>query len=243
MSQVMALDLFCCAGGATRGLMDAGFHVTGIDIRPQPRYCGDRFICADALSVNLVFLQSFDLIWASPPCQALSTMRHVHNAKPHLNLIPATRALLQAAGRPYVIENVEGAREWLLDPIMLCGTSFDLEAHGRELQRHRLFETSFPVTALACCHSGRPVLGVYGGHVRDRRRPQARNHVSGSNLPITVGWEAMRMPWATGEELSEAIPPAYAEFIARQFLRSRSRSCGREEWAGAPTPGGSRCRS
>lgn len=146
--------------------------------------------------------------------------KHLHNAGQHLNLIPATRAFLKASGRPYIIENVEGAREHLIAPIMLCGTMFDLEAEGRELQRHRLFETSFPVTGPSCVHSGRPVLGVYGGHVRDRRRPQGMNYASGSNLPITVGREAMQMPWATGEELSEAIPPAYAEFLARQFLRS-----------------------
>jgi DNA (cytosine-5)-methyltransferase 1 len=128
-----ALDLYSGAGGASRGLQDAGFHVTGVDIISQPRYVGDRFIHADALSLDLAFLQTFDFVWSSPPCQALSTMRHVHNAKPHLNLIPATRALLKASGKPYVIENVEGAREWLVDPIMLCGTSFALEAAGREL--------------------------------------------------------------------------------------------------------------
>ena len=125
-------------------------------------------------------------------------MRHVHNALEHTNLIPATRALLKASGRPYIIENVEGAREHLINPILLCGTMFDLGAEGREVQRHRLFETSFPITAPACQHSGRPVLGVYGGHVRDRRRPQGLNHLSGSNLPITVGREVMRMPWASG---------------------------------------------
>jgi DNA (cytosine-5)-methyltransferase 1 len=213
-----ALDLYCGAGGATRGLQDAGFHVTGVDLYAQPRYIGDRFILADALSLTAEFIASFDFVWSSPPCQALSTMRHVHNALPHVNPIPQTRAQLIAAGKPYVIENVEGAREWLIDPIMLCGTAFGLGAANRELQRHRLFETSFPVTAPSCRHSGRPVLGVYGGHVRDRRPPVGKNHVSGSNLPITVGWEAMGIDWMTGAEISEAIPPAYSHFVARAWL-------------------------
>ena len=148
-------------------------------------------------------------------------MKVLHNARPHLNLIPQTRKLLKASGKPYEIENVEYARRHLVNPIMLCGTMFDLGAEGRELQRHRLFETSFPITAPSCRHSGGKVLGVYGGHVRDRQRPQGKNHVSGSNLPITVGREAMRMPWASGAELSEAIPPAYSEFIVRAWFRSR----------------------
>jgi DNA (cytosine-5)-methyltransferase 1 len=215
-----ALDLYSGAGGATRGLQQAGFHVTGVDLRAQPRYIGDHFIQADVLSLTAEFVASFDFVASSPPCQFHTTMRHVHNAKPHLNLIPATRALLKSSGRPYWIENVEGAREWMIDPIMLCGTMFGLGAQGRELQRHRLFETSFPVAAPVCRHSGRPVLGVYGGHVRDRRRPVGKNHVSGSNLPISVGREAMGMPWATGAELSEAIPPAYAKFVAEAFLHT-----------------------
>ena len=218
--RLRAIDLFCCSGGASRGLQLAGFHVTGVDIDPQPRYIGDRFIQADVLSLDPALLADFDLIWASPPCQALSAMKALHNAKPHLNLIPQTRELLKASGRPYIIENVVGAREHLIEPVMLCGTTFGLGAADRELQRHRLFETSFPIEAPACRHSGRPVLGIYGGHVRDRRRPQGENHVSGSNLPITVGCEAMGMPWASGQEISEAIPPAYSEHLARQFLRS-----------------------
>jgi DNA (cytosine-5)-methyltransferase 1 len=201
------------------GLHQAGFEVWGIDIKPQPNYpFPDHFIQADVLSLDVDFLRGFDFIHSSPPCQFHTTMRHVHNALPHVNLIPQTRALLIAAGKPYVIENVEGAREHLIDPIMLCGTAFGLGARGRELQRHRLFETSFPVTAPPCQHSGRPVLGVYGGHVRDRRRPAGHHHVSGSNLPISIGREAMGMPWATGAELSEAIPPAYAQFIACAWL-------------------------
>ena len=116
-----------------------------------------------------------------------------------------------------MIENVVGAP--LIDPFMLCGSSFALEAHGRELQRHRLFETSFPVTApqgavIADAWSSAPTCAT--GH-----RPQGVNHVSGSSLPISIGREAMRISWMTGEELSEAIPPVYVEFIGRAFLRSR----------------------
>jgi DNA (cytosine-5)-methyltransferase 1 len=214
-----ALDLYSGAGGATRGLQLAGFHVTGVDLFPQPNYIGDRFIQADVLTLAPAFLAGFDFVHSSPPCQALSTMRHVHNAKPHLNLIPATRELLRASGRPYVIENVEGARAHLIDPILLCGTMFGLGAEGRELRRHRLFETSFPVSAPTCNHSNRPVLGIYGAHVRDRRRPAGRNHVSGSNLPISVGRQAMGMDWCTGAELSEAIPPRFAQFVATGWLR------------------------
>jgi DNA (cytosine-5)-methyltransferase 1 len=117
-----------------------------------------------------------------------------------------------------VIENVVGARAHMINPIMLCGSMFDLEAAGRWVKRHRLFECSFPIEAPKCRHSDRPVLGTYGGHVRDRRRQAGENHKSGSNLPITVAREAMGMPWASGAEISEAIPPIYAQFIAWWWL-------------------------
>ena len=142
------LDLFCCAGGATKGLQRAGFHVTGIDIKPQPRYCGDAFIQADALKPP-VDLRRFDFIWASPPCQAFTALRNLqrnqHGPKEYPNLIPQTRAMLLAAGVPYSIENVEGAP--LGDSsgclIVLCGTMFGLQVPDGSavLRRHRLFET------------------------------------------------------------------------------------------------------
>src|SRR5579864_4184083 len=99
------LDLFCCAGGATKGLQRAGFHVTGVDIKPQPRYCGDEFHQADALTFPLT---GYDFIWASPPCQSYSSaMRHL--ATPQPMLIDAMRARLEASGAAWCIENVLGA--------------------------------------------------------------------------------------------------------------------------------------
>jgi DNA (cytosine-5)-methyltransferase 1 len=222
MQRPSALDLFSCAGGATSGLMQAGFHVVGIDIKPQPNYCGDRFIQADVLSLSPDFLQTFDFIWSSPPCQALSTMRHVHNAKPHLNLIPATRALLRAAGKPFVIENVEGARPHLHSPVRLCGSMFDLQAPSDAgLRRHRLFEASFPLAPPRPCLHRKPTIGIYGAHLRDRRRPTGTNHKSGSNLPWEHGFIAMGVPIGsmTLTELSEAIPPVYARYVAEAFLQ------------------------
>lgn len=149
-----ALDLFCCAGGATRGLQEAGFHVTGVDTKPQPHYVGDRFYLGDALDFPI---EGFDFVWASPPCQAFTALRFMPTAKEHPNLIPQTRDKLLRAQVPYCIENVEGAP--LGDSghlILLCGTMFGLQTvDGRaELRRHRLFETSFSIALRPACNHG-----------------------------------------------------------------------------------------
>src|SRR6266851_9463687 len=103
-----ALDLFCGAGGTTKGLQRAGFHVTGVDIKRQPRYCGDLFVQADALRPPFE-LGEFDLIWASPPCQDFVRINNAHRKAGravYVNLIPQTRALLASVpGCLTVIEN------------------------------------------------------------------------------------------------------------------------------------------
>jgi hypothetical protein len=226
----VVLDLYCGAGGVARGLKQAGFLVIGVDISPQPNYCGDVFIQSDALTyLKAADLSDYALIWASPPCQAYSVLRHAPGEHRSVDLIAATRELIERARLPYIIENVEGARSRLVAPVTLCGTMFGLETPdgAAELQRHRLFECSFPVLTPPCQHSGRAVIGVYGGHFRNRQRPPkgAKNpeHSPDSNFPREHGFAAMGVPLGamTNEELSESIPPAYANFLAEAFLRWR----------------------
>lgn len=211
----LALDLFCCAGGAGMGLHRAGFDVIGIDIQPRKRY-PFRFVQGDALRPPFD-LKMFDFIWASPPCQAHTALKTMHNAKEHDDLIPQTREMLKASGVKYVIENVVGAP--LNSPIMLCGTMFGLGIETAELRRHRIFETgpdywSFPHPP---CRHRKRTIGVYGGGHSD----SLHRHAKGQPC-FTAEQEraAMGMPWVSGDELSQAIPPAYSECIGRAALAS-----------------------
>lgn len=220
MKKLRALDLFCKSGGATKGLQNAGFEVHGVDIEPQSNYCGEQFTQADATTFSSIeWLVQFDLIWASPPCQAHTSLKVMHNARKHPDLIPSTRNLLLASGRPFIIENVVGAP--LMNPVQLCGTMFGLGVQvydgWRQLRRHRLFETSFLAPPSWCDHSG-ATIGLYGDHARDRRRkPGVRDH--GIDFPdcdtLQLGIDSMQMPWCRNwKEISQAIPPVYAQYLA-----------------------------
>lgn len=203
-----ALDLFCCAGGASMGLAQAGFEVVGVDIKAQPNYPFE-FHQADALTFAL---DGFDFVWASPPCQAHTSLKAMHNAKKHEDLIPQTREKLKRSGLAWVIENVVGAP--LIDPFTLCGTMFGLGTGDAELRRHRLFETNYPVLFVPECRHVKPrVIGVYGGHGRDRRRTHNTQDFS-----VEQRREAMGIDWMSGTSLSQALPPAYAEFIGRAAI-------------------------
>ena len=213
-AEVKLLDLFCSAGGAGEGYARAGFDVTGVDIVKQP-HNPHRFILADAIEYVREHGHEYDVIHASPPCQAHTALKTMPNAKKHVDLIPATRAALIATGKPYIIENVPGAP--LLNPHTLCGTMFGLGVGDAELRRHRLFESNVMLSIpLACRHYERDrVIGVYGGHGRDRRR------IRGGTQQFSTAERAIAMgiDWMTGAELSQAIPPDYAEFIGRELIR------------------------
>lgn len=211
-SKPRLLDLFCKAGGCTKGYQRAGFYVVGVDIEPQPRYCGDEFVQADALEYVAEHGHEFDAIHASPPCQGYSDLKY-RTGKAYPMLIEDVRSLLLSIGKPYAIENVESAP---LDGIVLCGTMF-----GLRVIRHRLFESSMLIPQPV--HVKRHPL-VY---TRDKRKShygkldQSTAFVQvtgGGNCSVAAAKSAMGIDWMTKDELNEAIPPAYTEYIGSYLM-------------------------
>jgi len=204
------------------GYHRAGFDVVGVDIKPQPHYPFD-FWQTDAMEIlgeGTELRWMFDAIHASPPCQRYSAGTRVAGTQDlHPDLVAPVRAGLNATGLPWVIENVPGSP--LIDPVVLCGTQFGLTGDFYGLRRHRLFETHPRVFALLapCNHVG-PVIGIYGDHGRDRRRPTgtSRGYQLSNEMARTEASAAMQIDWMNWRELSQAIPPAYTEWIGRQLM-------------------------
>ena len=183
--------------------------MTGVDLEPHASY-PFRFVQADALGAELA---GYDLLWASPVCQSFTAYkRRPGHVRPRPNLIPAMRSRLEASGVPYIIENVPGAP--LRAPFTLCGSMF-----GLEVRRHRLFETSFPVLAPTCNHAAQRGDFPQATNRANRRRTA---EIGVWRIPLEVQRAAMGIGWMSLDELSQAIPPAYSEFIGRAFLRGAS---------------------
>ncbi len=201
------LDLFSGAGGAAKGYQRAGFYVVGVDIKPQPRYCGDQFVQADALDFCASFGTGFDAIHASPPCERYSQLTPITHRDSHMNLIGPVRQLLWSLAKPFIIENVPGAKRLLHQPLMLCGSQWSLR-----VRRHRFFELGrFAISELIapCDHGTAPVL-ISGTH---RRTYEPRYEYSKKESA-----HAADIDWMTRAELDKAIPPAYTEYLGRQLL-------------------------
>lgn len=219
------LDLFCGAGGCTKGYQRAGFYVVGVDANPQPNYCGDEFEQRDALDVLErgstfdYFLDEFAAIHASPPCPAHSSLNGWSGESTVPDLIPVTRAFLKATGLPYVIENVEGAP--LENPVRVCG-----QALGLRVRRHRLFECNFPVMVHGCQHPEPPVI-VVGGSIGRKVFDPRRKAIAPTLMEAK---EVMGCDWMkTAREVTNAIPPAYTEHIGSYLLAEVNRlelACG-----------------
>lgn len=206
------LDLFCGAGGAAMGYHRAGFEVMGVDINRQPRY-PFSFLQADALAMldDCDFLRQFDVIHASPPCQAYSITKAVtaKYGREHPKLIEPVREKLAQTGRWYVIENVMGAP--LRCAIVLCGAQFGLRTY-----RHRVFESNLLLLSSPCKHLHKAKT------CRQGRRPAEHEFicVTGNFSGAEIGRQAMGIDWMTRAELTQAIPPVYTQYIGQQFINA-----------------------
>jgi DNA (cytosine-5)-methyltransferase 1 len=225
VSRPVLLDLFSGAGGAAKGYHDAGFDVIGVDINPQPRY-PFRFVQGDALDVlaGWDLLPPFDAIHASPPCRDHSSLSFVLGKAGSGHLLAATRRALIRTGKPYVIENVEGAEQ--PGALTLCGTEFGLSAVDQDgevrwLKRHRQFESNvFLIGAGGCNCLGRRIGGVYGGG-GGAPRTQVSNggrRRGGYQMGAEQARAILGVPWMNRYEAAQAIPPAYTQFIGEQLL-------------------------
>lgn len=223
MAKPRLLDLLCCEGGAGMGYHRAGFDVTGVDLdgRFAKRY-PFTFIQADALMYVRAHGREFDAIHASPPCQRYSHGTVAGHADKHPDLVGATRDALIEVGVPWVIENVPRAP--LIDPVVLCGSMFDLTAIDDDgekvrLERHRLFKSSFPLEApKADFHDPDVwVAGSYGGARRDKH--EARYVRKGGYVPAKhVQEKLLGIDWMTQHGLYQSLPPVYTEHVGHYLM-------------------------
>lgn len=229
MPDLRLLDLFCGAGGCTRGYQLAGFHVTGVDLHPQHNYCGDEFIQADALDFlgdvvlsrqwghpvhrgeRGLWPNAFDAIHTSPPCQAFSIASAFQGVREdHLDLVEPTRRLLDASGLPWVIENVVGAP--IRGDVKLCGEMFGLGVH-----RHRHFELG-GFFVMQPPHSRHHLKGAETN--TETREGYARG-VYGHMADWRGAADAMGVSWmGSMREVAQAIPPAYTEHIGGYLMQA-----------------------
>lgn len=212
--QPKLLDLYGGAQGAGVGYARAGWHVTSIDNKQFTRHPEiAEVITADALTVlcDPAYLQRFDLVHTSPPCQAYTPLGALHPHIGYPDLVAATRELLEASGLPWVIENVMSAPLRRDRSIVLCGGMFGLRTY-----RHRRFELSDELAAEAPEHPKHVVRTA----TRRRRERWAQGwHVSiTGDVGTYVGPEAMGIDWMNGNDLSQAIPPAYTQYLGEQLL-------------------------
>ena len=224
MAAPLLLDLFCGAGGCGVGYARAGFRVVGCDLNPKPLrhnphecYEGDALSVLDMLLDGGVWhgyrLSDFAAIHASPPCKADSVIsRNLGYASRHVSLIGQTRPRLEATALPWIMENVPGAplHNW----VVLCGSAFGLgiPEYGWYLRRHRLFESNRYLWSTPCQHRGIAITVCGTG------TPKPIRDKIGRTITIAEKRRLMGIDWMTVADISQAIPPAYTQWLGVQLL-------------------------
>ena len=96
---------------------------------------------------------------------------------------------------------------------MPCGSSF-----GLDLRRHRLFESNQLIFGTPCRHADvGPPIAVYGDHPQ---QPGDKSYRIRRARTLAEGQAAMGIDWMPWKTLTQAIPPAYTEWVGAQLLRA-----------------------
>lgn len=230
------LDLFCGAGGAGMGYHRAGFDVVGVDIEPQPHYPFE-FHQADALEFVAEHGREYDVIHASPPCQAYTGLRNITlsrfgSAPDHPDLIGVVRRELIKTGKIYIIENVQNSP--LQTQVILCGASFGLQ----HLARHRHFESNFLFMGVPKCshRENEYTIGVYGQRPDGRRVSYRKHRLCRAAKSLDEAQEEMGIDWMDWNEIKNAIPPAYTEWLGRRMMELTYQNSPTSEPKNTTTP-------
>lgn len=216
------LDLFFGAGGAAMGYHQAGFtEIVGVDINPQPNY-PFKFQQLDALDVLVSsYLDEFDLIHTSPPCQSYSrAMKHLSHPQPML--VEKVRRHLEASGKPWSPRTFPAR---LSLPRMTCSGHTGSSSAGLHSECESgvtvLFETSFPVAPLACNHESWRGSTMNPNNQAGRDRIRAGTDEVVPDLVEVVWRREMGVEWMGRYEAREAIPPAYTKYIGEAFVAQK----------------------
>ncbi len=220
------------------GYHRAGFEVIGVDINPQPHYPFE-FHQADVLEVLRVlisgdcikvgtmlmsskvfnaaqghnlYLKDIVAFHASPPCyeNTWSARRWIDGQVPYdkQDKMNETRELLLSIGKPFILENTPGAD--MNNFIKLYGTMFGLKVIRErwfELHGFEIFMLPSPFVIKSPIASGKYfTVAGHGGDSKDCR--------------LATWQQAMGIDWMTKTELTQAIPPAYTEYIGKYLLEA-----------------------
>lgn len=251
MAARRVLDLCCGAGLASWGYWLSGrfTEVVGVDLDGSHagRYAFD-FVQGDALALTYDFLDQFDFIHASPPCQGYSYQ--TPDQTRHERQIPAFLRMLYASGKPHAVENVPGSQRDLRPNLALSGLAFGLPSHrpryfyvstlGAALRLMKMSASpganvsSWPVTNL----SGRPGANVSNQdvpHISGASGPQMivdhiiNVHADGgpprADVIKALGLDvipARQLAKISVAAMSQGIPPAFTKFIAEQSFEHKA---------------------
>jgi DNA (cytosine-5)-methyltransferase 1 len=142
------------------------------------------------------------------------TLSRFGHAPDHPDLIESTRRALIETSKIYIIENVQNSP--LITQIILCGASLGLH----HLARHRHFESNVLLFAPPCSHGqNKYTIGVYGTKPDGRRVSYRHHRLCRTANSLEEAQTEMGIDWMTWDEITQAIPPAYTEYIDRQIMR------------------------